>query len=54
VSETWSTPKQDETLLQTFENRVLRRIYGPCIPESWGEWRLRTSKELYELFQLPP
>jgi hypothetical protein len=37
----------NETLLQTFKNRALRRIYGPCVDESSGEWRLRTNKELH-------
>jgi hypothetical protein len=28
-SESWSLSKKDENLLQIFERRILRRIYGP-------------------------
>jgi len=30
-SETWSVTKADEEKMNTFEGRVLRRIYGPLI-----------------------
>jgi hypothetical protein len=36
-----------------FENRVLRRIFGPTREEVTGEWRKLHSGELYNLYSLP-
>jgi hypothetical protein len=36
-----------------FENRVLRKIFGPKRDEVTGEWRILDSKELYDLHSLP-
>jgi hypothetical protein len=33
-----------------FENRVLRRIFGPMRDEVTGEWKRLHNKELYDLF----
>jgi hypothetical protein len=33
-----------------FENRVLRRIFGPKRDEVTGEWRKLHSKELHDLY----
>jgi hypothetical protein len=33
-----------------FENRVLRRIFGPKRDEVTGEWRKLHNEELYELY----
>jgi hypothetical protein len=33
-----------------FENRVLRRIFGPKRDEVIGEWRRLHNKELYALY----
>jgi hypothetical protein len=33
-----------------FENRVLRRIFGPKRDEVTGEWRKLHNKELYDLY----
>ena len=33
-----------------FENRVLRRIFGPERDEVTGEWRRLHNKELYNLY----
>jgi hypothetical protein len=33
-----------------FENRVLRRIFGPKRDEVTGEWRRLHNKELYDLY----
>jgi hypothetical protein len=36
-----------------FENRVLRRIFGPKRDEVTGEWRMLHSEELYILYSSP-
>jgi hypothetical protein len=36
-----------------FENRVLRRIFGPKRDEVMGEWRKLHNKELHDLYSLP-
>jgi hypothetical protein len=37
--ETWSLSLREEHMLRVFENRVLRRIFGPKRDEVTGEWR---------------
>jgi hypothetical protein len=39
--------------LRTFENRVLRRIFGPKRDEVTGEWRKLHNEELRDLYFLP-
>jgi hypothetical protein len=36
-----------------FENRVLRRIFGPKRDEVTGEWRKLHNKEIRDLYSLP-
>jgi hypothetical protein len=36
-----------------FENRVLRRVFGPKRDEVTGEWRKLRNKELNELYPSP-
>jgi hypothetical protein len=36
-----------------FENRVLRRIFGPKRDEVTGEWRKLHSRELHNLYSSP-
>ena len=36
-----------------FENRVLRRVFGPKRDEVKGEWRKLHNKELSYLYSLP-
>jgi hypothetical protein len=38
---------REECRLRVFENRVLRRIFGPKMDEVTGEWRRLHNKELY-------
>jgi hypothetical protein len=37
--ETWSLALRKELRLMVFENRVLRRIFGPKTDEVMAEWR---------------
>jgi hypothetical protein len=37
-------------MLRVFENRVLRRIFGPKRNKVTGEWRRLHNKELYALY----
>jgi hypothetical protein len=39
--------------LRVFENRVLRRIFGPKRDEVMGEWRKLHSEELRNLYSSP-
>jgi hypothetical protein len=36
-----------------FENRVLRRIFGPKRDEARGEWRKLYNEELHDLYSSP-
>jgi hypothetical protein len=47
--ETWSLVLREENRLRVFENRVLRRIFGPKRDEVMGEWRTLHSGELHNL-----
>jgi hypothetical protein len=51
--ETWSFTLREECRLRVFENRVLRRIFGPKRNEVTGEWRRLHKKELYSLYSSP-
>jgi hypothetical protein len=44
---------REESRLRVFENRVLRRIFGPKRDEVTGEWRRLHNKELYSLYSSP-
>ena len=44
--ETWSLILREECRLRVFENRVLRRIFGPKRDEVTGEWRNLHNEEL--------
>jgi hypothetical protein len=39
--------------MRVFENRVLRRIFGPKRDEVTGEWRKLCNEELNGLYSLP-
>ena len=44
---------REECRLRVFENRVLRRIFGPKRDEVIGEWRRLHNKEIYALYSSP-
>ena len=46
VCETWSLTVREERRFRVFENRVLRRIFGPNRVEVTGEWRKLHNEEL--------
>jgi hypothetical protein len=48
--ETRSLTLREEHRLRVFENRVLRRIFGPKRDEVTGEWRKLHNKELRNLY----
>jgi hypothetical protein len=48
--ETWSFTLREEHRLRVFENRVLRRIFGPKRDEVTGEWRTLRIEEPHILF----
>ena len=52
-SETWSLTLREERRLRVFENRVLRRIFGPKRHELTGEWRKLHTVELNDLTAHP-
>jgi hypothetical protein len=51
--ETWSLPLREENRLRVFEDRVLRRIFGPKRDEVTGEWRKLHNEELRDLYSSP-
>ena len=48
--ETWSLTLREEHRLWVFENRVLRRIFGPKRDVVTGEWRKLRNEELNDLY----
>jgi len=50
---TWSLSLREERRLRVFENRVLRRVFGPKRDEVTGKWRKLHNEELSDLYSLP-
>jgi hypothetical protein len=50
---TWSVTLREEHRLRVFENRVLRRIFGPKRDEVTGEWIRLHNEELNDLYSSP-
>jgi hypothetical protein len=44
---------REECRLRVFENKVLRRIFGPKRDEVTGQRRTLQNKELYALYSSP-
>jgi hypothetical protein len=51
--ETWSLTLREEQRLRVFENRVLRRIFGPKKDKATGEWRRLHNEELNDVYSSP-
>jgi len=51
--ETWSLTLREERRLRVFENRVLRRVFGPKRDQVTGEWRKLHNEELTDLYSIP-
>ena len=42
--ETWSLTLREERRLSVFENKLLRKIFGPKRGEATGEWRKQSLR----------
>jgi hypothetical protein len=51
--ETWSLILREESRLRVFENRVLRKIFGPMRVEVTREWKKLHNEELNDLYCSP-
>ena len=51
--ETWSLTLRKEHRLRVFDNRVLKRIFGPKRDGVTGEWRKLHNEELNDLYYSP-
>jgi hypothetical protein len=51
--ENWSLTLREEHGLGVFENRVLRRIFGPKRDEVIRRWRKLHNEELHDLYSSP-
>jgi len=51
--QTWSLILRKKHRLRLFENRVLRKIFGPKRGEVIGEWKRLHNKGLYDLYTSP-
>ena len=51
--ETWSLTLREERKLSVFENKVLRRIFGPSRDEVTEDWRRLHNEELNDLYSSP-
>jgi hypothetical protein len=53
VCGTWSLTLREEHSLRVFENRVLRRIFGPKRDRVKGVWRKLHNEEFHDLYSRP-
>ena len=53
ITEIWLLTLREEHKLRVFENRVLRRIFGPKRDGVTGEWRKLHNEELNDLYSSP-
>lgn len=52
-SEMWALRKTEESRLLIFEQKVLRKVYGPVFDSQTNEWRKLHNEELQRVFQRP-
>lgn len=50
-SESWTLTNKNADMLDIFERKILRKIYGPTNED--GIWRIRYNHELYQLYREP-
>ena len=50
---TWFFTLREKRRLRVFENRVVRRIFGPKRDEVTGDWRKLRNKKLNDLYSSP-
>jgi hypothetical protein len=53
MCETWSLTKRQEHILKAFQNRLLRRKFGPKRDEIIGKWSKLHNEEFHNLYSLP-
>jgi hypothetical protein len=53
MTTSWSLTLREEQRLGVFENRVLRRIFGPKRDDETGDWRRLHKEELNDLYSSP-
>jgi hypothetical protein len=51
--DTWSLILREEHRLTVFENRALRKIFGPMRYKVTGKWRKLHNEKLYDLYSSP-
>jgi hypothetical protein len=51
--ETWSLTLREEQRLRVFDNRVLRRVFGPKREEVAGGWRSLHNEQFHNLYASP-
>jgi hypothetical protein len=51
--ETWLLIVREKHRLKVFENRMLRRIFGPKGDEIIGDWRKLRNEDLHNLYSSP-
>jgi hypothetical protein len=51
--ENWALTLREGSRVRMFENRALRKIFGPKRDEVRGKWRKLHSKELNDLYSSP-
>ena len=51
--ETWSLTLREERRLWVFENRVLKRLFGPKWDDVTREWRKLHNEEINDLYSSP-
>jgi hypothetical protein len=51
--ETWSLTLREEHRLRVFENRVVRRMFGPKRDHIIGGWRKLHNEKLHNLYTSP-